>query len=123
MVTLITCLSTGKGSWLKVMEILDAKGWDNIVVITTSFGREKFKTDKDVEFIIIDDDQDARKIKEIIVAGLKGHASDFEVALNIDSGSGKEHMAIISAIMQLGMSLRFVTAEDGELIEITPYDS
>ncbi len=43
---------------------------------------------------------------------------DFEIALNIVSGSGKEHMAILAAVLKLGLAIRFITFENNKVIEL-----
>ncbi len=121
MTSLITCLSTGKGTWLKVMDTIRINNWDNIFLITNEFGKEKFRSQKPSEFILTDSASDVKILKDQIKENLRGKIKDFEVAVNIDSGSGKEHMALISALIQLGLSIRFVTVENNQLIEITPY--
>lgn len=123
MATLIASLSTGKGTWMKVIEILKLQNWENIFLITNDFGKEKFQTDKNVEFIVINDRNDAKSMTQDIKNKLSGKINDFEVAVNIDSGTGKEHMAIVSSLIGLGISIRFVTAENNQLIEITPNEN
>jgi len=44
------------------------------------------------------------KIKD----NLNGRIKGFEVALNIVSGNGKEHMAILSALLKLGVGIRLM---------------
>jgi len=39
---------------------------------------------------------------------LKGKLNDLEVAVNIVAGSGKEHTALMSAILKLGFGIRLV---------------
>ncbi|MGM5482258.1 MAG: hypothetical protein ACQESF_02240 [Nanobdellota archaeon] len=121
MTSLICCLSTGKGTWMKVMDIIKAGEWEKIFIITNEFGKEKFRSPKQAENIVVNTDAKTKDIIEKIKNKLK--ISDFEVAVNIDSGNGKEHMALISSLIQMGLSIRFVTVESQKLIEITPYDN
>ena len=121
MTTLICCLSTGKGTWLKVMDVIKNYSWDKIFLVTNEFGKEKFRVEKPSDFLIVNNDADIKSLTKQIKEKLHGKINDFEVALNIDSGSGKEHMALISALIQLGASVRFVTVENNKLIEITPH--
>lgn len=121
MTSLICCLSTGKGTWMQVMDVIKSQEWEKIYIITNEFGKEKFRSPKEAEFIIIDNDSATKDIIKNIKDKLK--IIDFEVATNLDSGSGKEHMAIISALIQLGLSIRFVSFENNNLVEITPYDN
>lgn len=123
MATLICCLSTGKGTWLKVMDVIKNHHWDKIFLVTNEFGKEKFRAEKPSEFLIIDNEADVKSIMKQIKNNLQNRIHDFEVALNIDSGPGKEHMALISALVQLGLSIRFVSVENNRLVEITPYDN
>jgi len=41
--------------------------------------------------------------------------NDFEIALNFASGTGKEHMALMEAILELGLNFRLVTLKNGEV--------
>ena len=47
--------------------------------------------------------------KEQIKKQLKDKIADFEIALNFSSGTGKEHMAILEAVLQLGLNFRLIT--------------
>ena len=53
-------------------------------------------------------------IKEKLGSKIK----DFEVAINLISGTGKEHMAILSAVMKLGLGMRLVVLSEKGLEEI-----
>ena len=49
---------------------------------------------------------------------LKNKIKDMEIALNLVSGSGKEHMAVLSAIMKLGLGFRLIAATKEGIVEI-----
>ena len=49
---------------------------------------------------------------------LSGRIGFGEVGLNIVSGSGKEHMAVLSAVMKLGVGYRLVAATANGIEEI-----
>jgi hypothetical protein len=123
MTSLIVSLSTGKGTWIKVMELINLQEWDKIFIICNEFAKEKFKTSKNAEYIIINEENPINEISNTIKNALNNKIDDFEIALNIDSGSGKEHMALISSLLKLGLSLRFVSVENNKIIEITPYNN
>ena len=57
-------------------------------------------------------------IIEDVVKQLSGKLKGFEVALNLASGSGKEHMAIISALIKLGVGFRLVVLTKEGIKEI-----
>ncbi|PIU30197.1 hypothetical protein COT07_01990 [Candidatus Woesearchaeota archaeon CG07_land_8_20_14_0_80_44_23] len=122
MTSLIAVLSTGKGSWGNLGEIINREPWDSIFLVTNRFGKENFgkriMTEKKVEFIVLDFEEELPKLVASIVKSLEGKIPDFEVALNIISGEGKEHTAVISAILKLGLSMRIVAlSRDGSVIE------
>lgn len=114
MTDLIACLSTGKGTWGHVSRLIVDQDWGKIFLITNDFGKENFKPEKEVEYIVIESRQPIVDLTEQIKEQLKGKISDTEVALNLASGTGKEHMAVLSAIMKSGLGFRFVAlTKDG----------
>ncbi|MBU4284240.1 MAG: hypothetical protein KKA61_03485 [Nanoarchaeota archaeon] len=114
MTDLVACLSTGKGTWTHVKGVISGCEWDNIFLITNEFGREKFSSEKKVEFVVVDSNKPLLELVEDIKKQLKDRISGTEVALNIVSGAGKEHMAILSAVLKLGLGVRLVAlAKDG----------
>lgn len=110
MPTLIACLSTGKGTWAEVSKIAQSQEWNKIFLITNQFGKENYKPGKNTELVLVDSfpDTPTTIITDQIKKQLKDKITDFEVALNLASGSGKEHMAILEAVLQLGLNFRLV---------------
>ena len=115
MTDLIASLTTGKGTWTEVLKIMDSEEWDNIFLITNEFGLKNFKTKKKVNFVIINESKPSHATVEDITKQLHGKINGLEVALNIISGTGKEHMAIMAAILKLGFAVRFVTVEGNQM--------
>lgn len=113
---LIALLSTGKGTWGEVGRLVNAEEWDEVYLVTTEFGKEKFTTEIDVNFILIDRGSDVKELSDKIKEDLTGKIQDTEVALNLSSGSGKEHMAVLSGIMKLGLGIRLVSYNEGLVI-------
>lgn len=108
MTDLVACLSSGEKSWAHVSRLMKEQGWSKIFLITNDFGRKNFKAEKNAEFIVVDFQKPVFELIEDIRKGLKGKISDLEVALNIVSGSGKEHMAVLSALLKLGVGIRLM---------------
>ncbi|MBS3079354.1 hypothetical protein J4218_04485 [Candidatus Pacearchaeota archaeon] len=109
---LICFLGAGEGTWGQVAGVINRGDWDSIIIIGDEFAR-KFNVEKDFEFIevkstgIVD-------LKEEILGKLKGKIKGTEAALSIASGNGKEHMALISAILNLPAGIRFTAlTKDG----------
>jgi hypothetical protein len=103
----VALLSTGQGSWAQVSGLIKQGEWDKVVLIGEKYA-EKFDAGRQAEFISIDFNQPIVRIKEELIARLKEKITGIEVALSIASGSGKEHMALISSLLQIPVGVRFV---------------
>ncbi len=108
MTTLIACLSTGKGTWGHVGRLLADGQWEKAFLVTNDFGKENFSSEKAHEKIVVDTKKGVEELREEIINQLKGKITGTEVALNLVSGTGREHMAITAAILKLGFGIRFV---------------
>ncbi|MAG19840.1 hypothetical protein CL618_00190 [archaeon] len=103
---LIAYLSTGKGTWGHVSHLISNEEWEDIILVTNDFGKENFTPEKKAEFIIVDSSQALLLLTQEIQEKLKDKIKGTEVALNIVSGTGKEHMALLSALLKLGVGIR-----------------
>lgn len=117
MTDLVCCLSTGKGTWIEVTKLINYYDWRNIFLITNDFGKEKFTSEKPIKFILVDINKGTESVKKTIQEALEGKVSG-DVALNMNSGSGLEHMAMLTAMINLGVGLRFVIPTDTGIKEI-----
>ncbi|MDP3699029.1 MAG: hypothetical protein Q8R47_05575 [Nanoarchaeota archaeon] len=110
MPTLIACLSTGKGTWSEVSKIIQSQEWNKVFLITNQFGKDNYTPGKTTELVLVDSfpDTPTTIITEQIKKQLKDKIADFEVALNFASGSGREHMALLEAVLQLGLNFRLI---------------
>ena len=117
MTDLVACLSTGKGSWIEVAKLINNYDWRNIFLITNDFGKEKFSSQKEVKYIIIDVNKGTESIKKIIQEALKERISG-DVAIDVASSTSIEHVSTLSALMTIGVGIRFVMAADSEIKEV-----
>ena len=117
MTDLVACLSTGKGTWGHVGRLINDQEWGNIFLITNEFGKDKFTADKKAEMIVINPNQTITALVEDIKNALDGKLSG-DVAVNLISGSGKEHMALLSALLKLGVGIRFVALTGDGIKEV-----
>ncbi len=108
MTDLIACLSTGKGTIVHVERVIEGMEWGKIFLISDGMFKDKFNCSKEAELIIVDKNKTISEMSDEIKKALSGKISDLEVGLNIVSGEGKEHMAIISALLSLGLGIRLV---------------
>ena len=58
-----------------------------------------------------------QEIKEIIISGLKDKLNG-EVGLNFISGVGKEHMALLGALIKLGIGFRMIVSNNEAVEEV-----
>ena len=117
MTDLIACLSSGKGTWGHVNRLIADGEWVKVFLITNEFGQENFSNEKKAEMILVDIRKGLEELRDDIYNNLKGKVND-EVAINLISGTGKEHMAMIAAILKLGVGLRFVALTKDGIKEI-----
>ncbi|MBS3150501.1 hypothetical protein J4425_01695 [Candidatus Woesearchaeota archaeon] len=106
MATLIACLSTGKGTWGHVNHLIDGSQFDQTFLITNDFGKENFNKKENTQLIPLDLNGGIKEIRDSIVNNLKGKIKDTEVDVNFISGTGREHMALIGALLKLGVGIR-----------------
>jgi hypothetical protein len=104
---LIAMLSTGKGSWGHVAKLIETGSWDDVILITNDFGKEKFTLAKG-EMIVINNRMGIQELRDDIIKKLEGKLNDTEVAVNVISGDGKEHMALISALLKSGVGIKLM---------------
>ncbi|HIH52457.1 hypothetical protein COT60_03655 [Candidatus Pacearchaeota archaeon CG09_land_8_20_14_0_10_30_9] len=103
---LIALLSKGEGSWAQVSGLMKFGEWDKIVLVGNEFAKN-FTHEKKFEFVKIDLDNKLVDLKEDLSKKLKEKFNGLEVALSIASGDGKEHMALVSALISIPVGIRF----------------
>ena len=114
---LIALLSSGKGSWAQVSGLMKHGEWDNIIILGDDFA-QKFIHAKKFEFIRVDLNKRIKDLRDELLDKLKGKINGTEVALSIASGEGKEHMALISALINLPVGIRFAALTKEGVIDL-----
>jgi hypothetical protein len=110
---LVAILSSGKGTWGQVAGLINQGEWDNIILVVDSFS-EKFIPGKKADIIKVDFRQPLLELKDELKKKLKEKIEGLEVALSIASGEGKEHMALISALIDIPVGIKFTAlTKDG----------
>jgi len=114
---LIALLSSGKGTWAQVSGLIRYGEWDKVIILGDEFAKQ-FTTEKPFEFIRIDLNKKLQELKGEFQQKLKGKIDGTEVALSIASGEGKEHMALISALINLPVGIRFAALTKDGVIDL-----
>jgi len=114
---LVALLSSGKGSWAQVSGLMKYGDWDKVILIGSDFAK-KFKHEKPFEFVQVGLDKRLKDLKEELAKKLKKRITGTEVALSIASGDGKEHMALISALINLPVGVRFAALTKEGVIDL-----
>ncbi len=118
MTELIACLSPEGSMWRHVARLINEHDWDAVFLIADDAGKVNFKADKNIEFIVVDFKKPVFELIEDIKNGLKGRIKGIEVAVNIVSGNGKQHMALMSSLLKIGLGIRFVAVTKEGIKEI-----
>jgi len=108
MTDLIAWISSGKGTVAHVQRVIEGEEWEKIYLLTN----EEFKVDVpnggNIEIVLVDNSKMLPEMIEDIKTALKDKVKMMETAVNIISGDGKEHMALMGALLKLGVGIRFV---------------
>ncbi|MBI4016872.1 MAG: hypothetical protein HY363_04220 [Candidatus Aenigmarchaeota archaeon] len=108
MTILVACLLTGKGTWAEVTKLTNNADWEKILLVTNDFGQKNYspsKADK-TKIIAVDDMSNATAIRNFLQPSFDGLFG--EVAVNLTSGTGNVHMAVLSALLKSGAGIRLV---------------
>ena len=114
---LVAFLGTDKENWGQVTALINRMDWEKIILVKNK-SADDFSSAKKCEIININSEKSLLELKKDIIEKLRGRLGDLEVALSIASGNGKEHMALISALLIIPVGIRLVvfTKEGVEFI-------
>ena len=114
---LVAILSSDKETWAQISGLMIHGEWDKVIILGDDLAKS-FAHAKPFEFIKINLDQKIKDLKEDFMVKLKGKIDGTETALSIASGNGKEHMAIISALINLPVGIRFAALTKDGVIDL-----
>jgi hypothetical protein len=114
---LIALLSSGQGTWAQVSGLIKFGEWEKIILLGDEFAKQ-FTCDKKFEFIKIDLSKKLKDLRDEFSQKLQGKIEGTEAALSIASGDGKEHMALISALINLPVGIRFAALTKDGVIDL-----
>jgi len=114
---LVALLSSGKGTWAQVAGLMTHGDWDKIIILGDDFSKD-FKHAKQFEFVKVDLGKKIKELQQEFKDKLKSKIQGMEVALTVASGDGKEHMALISALINLPVGIRFAALTKEGVIDL-----
>ena len=117
MSSLIACLGGEKGTISHVAELIKKQDWEKVLIIGESRYKDIIKKEN-IEFIAINPNNILSELSKEIEVILKEKISDIEVGLNLVSGNGKLHMAVMAALIKLGIGIRLVALTPNGVEEI-----
>lgn len=104
---LVAFLGADKENWGQISALIKKGEWEKVVIIKN---KNVEKPDFDgAETVTINSDKPLVELREEIMQKIKERIDGaFEVALSLASGSGKEHMAVISALLGIPVGIKLV---------------
>jgi len=103
---LVAFIGSDRENWGQVSALIKRGNWNRIILVKNSDAREF--PDAGAERIEIDSKDPLIDLKKDLVEKLGKKIRGIEVALSIASGNGKEHMALISALLSIPAGVRLV---------------
>ncbi|MFW5705129.1 MAG: hypothetical protein ACOCXG_04785 [Nanoarchaeota archaeon] len=123
MTCLIALISSGKGTWKQVLTLLNSAKWDKVFLICNEFSYDNFDINPSKALKLKIDTKKLEKSVKTLGDFLKKEVNDLEIAVNLSSGDGMEHMAIVSSVLRAGLGIRFVYPDTvGDVKEFEIFD-
>lgn len=103
---LVAFIGSDQETWGQVSGLINHGEWSKIIIIRSS-KVEGYPSIPNTEEIVLDTSKPIEEMKQFLLTRLKDSFSEFEASLSIASGNGKEHMALISALLSVPVGIRF----------------
>jgi hypothetical protein len=109
----VAFIGEDKENWGQITALLNRLEYEKAIIVKNA--GEDFSVNERCKVIQVDSKKTLSELKENIQSKLKPLLSgDFEVSLSLASGSGKEHMALLSALLNVPVGIRLVVyTKDG----------
>lgn len=103
---LVAFVGTDKENWGQITALMHHMECEHITLVVNR-SISDFPTSEKCSVIEIDNTLPLLELKKALIESLKAQiGKEFEVALSLASGTGKEHMALISALLSLPVGIR-----------------
>jgi hypothetical protein len=104
---LVAFLGDDKENWGQVNGLINRGDWEKIILVKSK-SSEDYESPKNADIVLVDTSKSLLELKEDIVNKLRKKFEGFDVNVSIASGTGKEHMALISALLSIPVGIRLV---------------
>lgn len=104
---LVAFVGDDKEAWGQVTGLVNRGEWSKVIVVKNKNSKD-YMPPKEAESIIIDSSKSLVDLKGELLSKLKDKFEGFDVGLSIASGNGKEHMALVSALLSVPVGIRLV---------------
>ena len=116
MAILIASFSEDKKTEAHVKKVIELENWEKIIIVSEA--QTKIDTKKTVDYIYVNMTKRLPELSSEIMTKIRNKLKGIDVAVNIISGSGKLHMALLSAILKLGYGIRFIALTEQGIKEV-----
>ncbi len=104
---LVAFLGDDKENWGQVNGLINRGDWEKIILVKSK-SSENYDSPKEADIVLVDTSKPLLELKEDIINKLRKKFEGFDVQVSIASGNGKEHMALISALLSIPVGIRLV---------------
>ncbi|MEK6961540.1 MAG: hypothetical protein AABX47_10315 [Nanoarchaeota archaeon] len=118
MTDLVAVVSSGAGTAKHVERVAFEMNWGKVMLVVPVASEAPFPLRANMELVKVDFSQPMGAVVENLVTHLKPKISGTEVGLNMISGDGKEHMAVLSAVLKCGVGFRLIALTKDGVTEI-----
>jgi len=103
----VAFVGNDKENWGQITALLNRLEYEKAIIIKSS--NENFPVNEKCKVIQVNANKSLIELKDDILNDIKPLLSgDFEVSLSLASGNGKEHMALVSALLNAPVGVRLV---------------
>jgi hypothetical protein len=107
-VELVAYVGTDKENWGQITALINRFECEKVILVASKEA-DDFPINDKCEVIKIDSSKQLFAMKDELLEKLRKRISgDFEVAVSLASGNGKEHMALISALLSVPVGIKLV---------------
>lgn len=121
MTDLVALRSSDPGTQKHVDHVIAGRPWNRVFLISPTTPAAQGPFDHllpHVEVVPIDFSQPIQAVIDTIAQALKSKISGTEIGLNLISGNGKEHMAVLSAVLKCGVGFRLIALTKEGVVEV-----